>query len=77
MPSNGISVLAKDVTERKKLQVALEEYAKSLEKLVRVRTEKLKNAERLAAIGETAVMIGHDIRNPLQSITVELPAKTV
>ena len=34
--------------------------------------EKLKNAERLAAIGETAGMIGHDIRNPLQSIIGEL-----
>jgi signal transduction histidine kinase len=32
----------------------------------------LKAAERLAAIGETAGMIGHDIRNPLQSIIGEL-----
>jgi len=30
--------------------------------------EKLRKAERLAAIGETAAMIGHDLRNPLQSI---------
>jgi PAS domain S-box-containing protein len=28
--------------------------------------EALKNAERLAGIGETAAMIGHDLRNPLQ-----------
>ncbi len=28
--------------------------------------EALKNAERLASIGETAAMIGHDLRNPLQ-----------
>jgi PAS domain S-box-containing protein len=69
---NGISVLAKDITERKKRQVSMEEYAKRLEELVKVRTEKLKNAERLAAIGETAGMIGHDIRNPLQSIIGEL-----
>ncbi len=69
---NGISVLAKDITERKKLQNALEEYAKRLEELVRIRTEKLQNAERLAAIGETAGMVGHDIRNPLQSIISEL-----
>lgn len=32
------------------------------------RTEQLKNAERLAAIGETAAMVGHDLRNPLQSL---------
>ena len=29
----------------------------------------MKDAERLAAIGETAGMVGHDIRNPLQAIT--------
>jgi PAS domain S-box-containing protein len=28
--------------------------------------EALKNAEHLAGIGETAAMIGHDLRNPLQ-----------
>jgi signal transduction histidine kinase len=28
----------------------------------------LKDVERMAAIGETAGMVGHDIRNPLQSI---------
>ena len=69
---NGISVLAKDITERKKLQGTMEQYAKGLEELVKNRTEKLKNVERLAAIGETAGMIGHDIRNPLQSIISEL-----
>ena len=31
-----------------------------------------KNTERLAAIGATAGMVGHDIRNPLQTITGEL-----
>jgi PAS domain S-box-containing protein len=31
-----------------------------------------KNAERLAAIGATAGMVGHDIRNPLQTITGEV-----
>ncbi|MDR0372615.1 MAG: PAS domain S-box protein [Nitrososphaerota archaeon] len=69
---NGISVLARDITERKKTQISMEEYTKRLEELVRIRTEKLNNAERLAAIGETAGMIGHDIRNPLQSIIGEL-----
>jgi len=30
--------------------------------------ERLLNAEHLAAIGETAAMVGHDLRNPLQGI---------
>ena len=36
------------------------------------KTRQLKDAERLAAIGQTAGMIGHDIRNPLQAIAGEL-----
>jgi PAS domain S-box-containing protein len=39
----------------------------------RIKLEKqLKDSERLAAIGATAGMVGHDIRNPLQAITGDL-----
>lgn len=62
----------RDVTERKQLQQKLEEYARHLEELVEERTRELKDKERLAAIGETAGMIGHDIRNPLQAMINEL-----
>jgi PAS domain S-box-containing protein len=34
--------------------------------------KKLSDNERLAAIGATAGMVGHDLRNPLQTITSEL-----
>jgi PAS domain S-box-containing protein len=34
--------------------------------------EALKDNERLAAIGATAGMVGHDLRNPLQTIVSEL-----
>jgi|GEM_PF-6718775 len=34
--------------------------------------EQLLHAERAAAVGEAALMIGHDLRNPLQAITNEL-----
>jgi PAS domain S-box-containing protein len=47
-----------DVTDRKKAEALAQESAK-----------KLKDSERLAAIGATAGMVGHDIRNPLQAIT--------
>lgn len=50
----------------------MQNYAANLEKLVEVRTLQLKDAERLATIGSTAGMVGHDIRNPLQSIVGDL-----
>ncbi len=62
----------RDITERKKLQQKLEEYTKNLENLVEERTRQLQDKERLAAIGQTAGMVGHDIRNPLQAIVSSL-----
>jgi two-component system CheB/CheR fusion protein len=50
----------------------LKVHSEHLEALVEERTKKLRDSERLAAIGETAGMVGHDIRNPLQSIVGEL-----
>jgi PAS domain S-box-containing protein len=61
-----------DTTERKKAQEKLEEYTLNLEKLVEKRTKQLKDAERLATIGTTAGMVGHDVRNPLQAITGDI-----
>jgi len=61
-------------TERKLIeaQVKLKEYTINLEHLVEKRTKQLKDAERLATIGSTAGMVGHDIRNPLQAITSDV-----
>ncbi len=67
--------LAVNITERKRLQTKLGEYSQKLEELVQKRTEQLKKtqaelvkSERLAAIGELAGMVGHDLRNPLSGI---------
>jgi signal transduction histidine kinase len=49
-----------------------EDYTQNLEQLVKRQKKQLKEAERLAAIGQTAGMVGHDIRNPLQAIISEL-----
>jgi PAS domain S-box-containing protein len=57
-----------DITERKRMELSLQEYTKNLEALVEQRTKELKEKERLAAIGQTAGMVGHDIRNPLQAM---------
>jgi signal transduction histidine kinase len=43
----------------------VEERTKQLKKA----QEQLLKAEKLAAIGEVATMVGHDLRNPLQVIT--------
>ena len=67
-----IMIAARDITERKQMEAKLEAYSKHLEDLVEERTKQLRDAERLAAIGQTAGMVGHDIRNPLQAIAGDL-----
>ncbi len=71
-----------DITERKKaeelrkvLERKVNDYSKHLKCMVDLRTVQLKDAnerlvksERLAAIGELAGMVGHDLRNPLAGI---------
>jgi len=55
-----------DMTDRKRLEEELERHSEQLGKLVEEKTAQLRERERLAAIGETAAMVGHDLRNPLQ-----------
>ncbi|HML04076.1 MAG TPA: ATP-binding protein [Candidatus Bathyarchaeia archaeon] len=64
----AVMFIARDVTARKKMETELRQYTKDLEGLVEERTRRLKEAERLAAIGELATMVGHDLRNPLASM---------
>ena len=54
------------------MQKNLQEQADYLKKIVEDRTKQLKDSERLAAIGQTAGMVGHDLRNPLQTVIGEL-----
>jgi PAS domain S-box-containing protein len=61
-----------DSTARVDAEKALEENNRNLERLVKERSKQLKDSERLAAIGATAGMVGHDIRNPLQAITSDV-----
>jgi len=65
----------REFLERKALQEKLEQHANHLSELVEEKTKDLGRAqtrfmqsERLAAIGEMAGMVGHDLRNPLVAI---------
>jgi len=58
--------------EREQATCQLEKYANQMEELANERAKQLGQAERLATIGQTAGMVGHDIRNPLQAIVGEL-----
>jgi PAS domain S-box-containing protein len=68
----GTWSIVRDISQQKSLQKKLQEYAEALEKIVEKRTKQLKDSERLAAIGQTAGMVGHDLRNPLQTVIGEL-----
>ncbi len=65
---SGSFAVTIDLTERKQMEEKLKEYTEQLEELVEERTRELRQAERMATIGETTAMIGHDLRNPLQAI---------
>ncbi|MGZ4944551.1 MAG: ATP-binding response regulator [Halobacteriota archaeon] len=67
--------LEDEVVKHRQAEEAARDYAEQLEyqtahlsALVEERTVLLRSAERLAGIGETATMIGHDLRNPLQGL---------
>jgi two-component system sensor kinase FixL len=68
----GTWSIVRDITEQKELQKNLEEHAGTLKKIIEERTKQLKASERLATIGQTAGMVGHDLRNPLQTVIGEL-----
>jgi PAS domain S-box-containing protein len=68
----GIWSLVRDISEQKEQQKNLEQHAGMLQNLIDERTSQLKVSERLATIGQTAGMVGHDLRNPLQTIAGEL-----
>ena len=58
----------RSMAERKRMEQELREHTERLEFLVEKRTKELQDAERMAAIGELAAMVGHDLRNPLTGI---------
>ncbi len=61
-----------NITERKLLEIQQKGHTEKLEAHVKTQEAKLIDSERMAAIGQTAGMVGHDLRNPLQTLVGEL-----
>lgn len=75
-PDSDFSIVFRDVTELTKARNELERYASQLADLVSERTaelqeaqEKLLRREKLAALGQMAGGIAHELRNPLGVVT--------
>jgi two-component system CheB/CheR fusion protein len=68
---DGAVISFVDITERKLLEKERNLQTKNLETQVKEQASKIVQSERLAAIGQTAAMVGHDLRNPLQTISGE------
>jgi len=66
----GLVGISRDISKIKETEEELKRYSTQLEEVVEERTKKLQETQRLATIGETAAMVGHDLRNPLQTIAV-------
>lgn len=63
-----INVSVGSVHEKERIEHELGLHAQHLKELVEERILELLKAERLAAVGQAAAMIAHDLRNPLQDI---------
>lgn len=78
-PWMGVEGIFRDLTDRVALEEDVKIYSEKLEDRVKERTRQLLELEnnrfrleKLAAMGQMAAMIVHEIRNPLSSIKVGL-----
>ena len=61
-------IVCRGVSEWKGRDEEFIKYTEGLKNLIDKKTQELFEAERMAAAGKLASMVGHDLRSPLQSI---------
>jgi PAS domain S-box-containing protein len=84
LPDGMVLSLGYDTTERMQMEKKIKNHTDDLEELVQKRTEQLEQAsdqlirsERLAAAGQLAVSIAHEINSPLQAVAALLDSMTI
>jgi PAS domain S-box-containing protein len=77
----GASKIARDITERRRIESELQQHRHHLEKLVDRRTaelaamhERLRRSERLSSLGTLSAGLGHDIGNVMMPLNVHIDA---
>ena len=60
---DALEIALKRANERISLKAQIGEYTENLERLVEEKTQKLVEAERLAAVGQTVAGLSHAIKN--------------
>jgi signal transduction histidine kinase len=66
---DALEIALKRAKERISLKAQIKEYTENLEKLVEEKTQKLIEAERLAAVGQTVAGLAHAIKNITGGLT--------